>query len=135
MRLTRQRQIILQSVRENRCHPDADFIYHTLKPDYPELSLGTVYRNLNVLSEQGLIQRIITPFSREHYDSFLEPHYHFCCTVCHKIFDLDMRYWHELDEQAMVQSGHLVQRHETVFHGVCAACREKEEDAAWEIEK
>ena len=130
MRLTRQRQVVLQTVKENRCHPDADSIYHILKPDHPELSLGTVYRNLNVLSENGMISRITTPFNREHYDGCTEPHYHFFCESCHQIYDLDMAYRRDLDEEAESAGGHQIRRHEMVFHGICVNCsRNAEADA------
>jgi Fur family peroxide stress response transcriptional regulator len=125
MRLTRQREVLLQAVKESKSHPDADSIYHLLKPQYPELSLGTVYRNLNVLSQAGMITKLTTPFSKEHYDGNTHPHYHLCCEVCQKIMDLDTPYKTELDREIQQNTQFLVREHEIVFHGICEFCQKE----------
>ena len=104
-RYSRQRELIYQCLLHTDQHPTAEMIYSWLKPENPNLSLGTVYRNLNLLSEEGIIVRM--PFPVERYD--LE----------------GLEYDHGLDEEAARCSGHEVERHEVVFSGICTHCVEK----------
>lgn len=79
-RYSRQRELIYQCLLHTDQHPTAEMIYSWLKPENPNLSLGTVYRNLNLLSEEGIIVRM--PFPVERYDAVKEPHPHFRCRKC-----------------------------------------------------
>ena len=123
-RYSRQRELIYQCLLHTDQHPTAEMIYSWLKPENPNLSLGTVYRNLNLLSEEGIIVRM--PFPVERYDAVKEPHPHFRCRKCGGVYDLEgLEYDHVLDEEAARCSGHEVERHEVVFSGICAHCVEK----------
>lgn len=120
-RYSRQRELIYQCLMGTDRHPTAEMIYNWLKPEIPSLSLGTVYRNLNLLAEEGVITRM--PFPVERYDAVTEPHPHFQCRNCGCVYDMQaVKYDHSLDEQATAASGHLVDRHDLLFLGTCVHC-------------
>ena len=116
-RYSRQRELIYEALRQTEQHPTAEMIYQWLKPANPSLSLGTVYRNLNLLADEGAIRRMAFPVER--YDAKTIPHPHFCCDQCGAVYDLHLPYDAELDRQALLASGHDVTGHEVVFHGIC----------------
>ena len=119
-RYSRQRELIYEALRQTEQHPTAEMIYQWLKPANPSLSLGTVYRNLNLLADEGAIRRMAFPVER--YDA--KPHPHFCCDQCGAVYDLHLPYDAELDRQALLASGHDVTGHEVVFHGICTKCKQ-----------
>ena len=124
-RYSKQRELIYEAVRGTNEHPTAETVYHWLKPDNPALSLGTVYRNLNQLADDGSLLRL--PFPVERFDANTAPHPHFRCRVCGKVYDLDaVTYDPSLDEAAEQRSGHRIERHELLFTGVCLNCTEKQ---------
>ena len=120
-RHSRQRELIFETLQHTHEHPTAEMLYRWLKPENPSLSLGTVYRNLNLLAEEGVITRM--PFPVERYDANTEPHPHFRCRKCGAVYDLEgLEYDASLDEKIGVLSGHQVDRHEMVFSGICTHC-------------
>lgn len=119
-RFSRQRQLIYQTVCASKAHPTAEMVYHALKPDHPNLSLGTVYRNLHLLSDAGKLTRM--PFPVERFDGDTTPHYHFCCERCGQVSDIPDSYDPVLDS-APQALGHRVDRHEVVYYGLCAQCQ------------
>ena len=121
-RYSRQRELIYEALRQTEHHPTAEMIYQWLKPANPSLSLGTVYRNLNLLADEGEIRRMAFPVER--YDAKTMPHPHFCCDQCGAVYDLHLPYDAELDRQALLASGHDVTGHEVVFHGICTKCKQ-----------
>ena len=121
-RYSRQRELIYEALRQTEQHPTAEMIYQWLKPANPSLSLGTVYRNLNLLADEGAIRRMAFPVER--YDAKTMPHPHFCCDQCGAVYDLHLPYDAELDRQALLASGHDVTGHEVVFHGICTKCKQ-----------
>lgn len=121
-RYSRQRELIYEALRQTEQHPTAEMIYQWLKPANPSLSLGTVYRNLNLLADEGAIRRMTFPVER--YDAKTMPHPHFCCDQCGAVYDLHLPYDAELDRQALLASGHDVTGHEVVFHGICTKCKQ-----------
>lgn len=124
-RYSRQRELIYGAVRGSKEHPTAEMVYQWLKPENPNLSLGTVYRNLSLLSEEGLLVRM--PFPVERYDGDTSPHSHFRCRSCGRVSDLEPRYDGELDAlAAKAAPGFQVEGHDLTFTGLCPACREKE---------
>ena len=123
-RYSRQRELIYQTLLQTDEHPTAEMLYHWLKPTNPTLSLGTVYRNLNLLAEEGIVVRM--PFPVERYDARTHPHPHFRCKVCGGVYDLEgLPYDDGLDRAVEGQSGHQVERHELFFTGTCAHCAPK----------
>ena len=121
-RYSRQRELIYEALRQTEQHPTAEMIYQWLKPANPSLSLGTVYRNLNLLADEGAIRRMAFPVER--YDAETMPHPPFCCDQCGAVYDLHLPYDAELDRQALLASGHDVTGHEVVFHGICTKCKQ-----------
>jgi len=125
-RYSRQRELIYQAVRASKAHPTAEMVYHQLKPDNPNLSLGTVYRNLTLLSEEGLLIRM--PFPVERYDADVTPHSHFRCRCCGQVSDFPLTYDAAIDAQAArLESSFQVDSHDLTFTGVCPACQEARE--------
>lgn len=124
-RYSKQRELIYEAVSGSNQHPTAETVYNWLKPENPSLSLGTVYRNLNQLADDGSLLRL--PLSVERFDANTAPHSHFRCRVCGNVFDLDgLGYDPQLDEAAEQKSGHRIERHELLFTGVCANCTKKQ---------
>ena len=122
-RNTVQRQIVLGAVRSLPIHPTAEEIYSYIAKIHPTISKGTVYRNLNLLAEEGILIRM--PFPVERYDACTEPHSHLRCESCGGVVDLDLPYDAALDAAAAASAPELAVRcHDTVFYGLCAKCRE-----------
>ena len=125
-RFSKQRQIIYDMIVNNPVHPTADYIYNSLKDEYPELSLGTVYRNLNVLSEMGMIIKITSEANSEHYDGNTSKHYHLMCENCHHIYDVAIPYLERIEEEAQKDCMHKINSHSLVFSGICKSCSNNE---------
>jgi Fe2+ or Zn2+ uptake regulation protein len=124
-RKSRQRQRILALLQRSKGHPTADYVYQELKKDFPKLSLGNVYRNLQILHEQGLINKIKWGATFDRFDGNPHPHYHFQCEKCQVVTDLDMPFKKELNLEAEHHGRIQIYSHSLVFYGVCAACQNK----------
>lgn len=122
-RYSRQRELIYERLRNTTEHPTAEMLYQWLKPDNPALSLGTVYRNLNLLADDGVIARMAFPVER--YDACITPHTHLLCRTCGSVYDLELPYDEALDKCAQADSTHLIEGHELLFIGTCANCSTK----------
>lgn len=120
-RYSRQRELIHQTLMGTDQHPTAEMVYSWLKPDNPNLSLGTVYRNLNLLADEGVITRMAFPVER--YDANTKPHPHFRCGKCGGVFDLALPYDPLLDSRAAENCEHDVEGHELLYHGTCVHCK------------
>lgn len=120
-RNTKKRSAILECIQGTTCHPTADWVYTQLKPDWPELSLGTVYRNLNVLRQQGEIISVGFNGGMEHFDGDLHPHAHFFCSVCGRVTDLM-----EAPLPQPVDCDGRVDAVALTYHGTCGSCLARE---------
>jgi Fur family transcriptional regulator, ferric uptake regulator len=87
-RLTTQRKVILEELRNTRTHPTADEVYDLVRKRLPHVSLGTIYRNLDFLFSQGLIRKLDKVGSQMRFDAFVDPHLHVSCVACGKVADL-----------------------------------------------
>ena len=125
-RRSRQRERILAVLRSTKSHPTADWLYDQLKDEMPRLSLGTVYRNLRVLEEQGLLAKLPLGSSFDRYDGNTDRHYHIGCTVCGRVDDIDLPVLSSIDEQAEKVSGYGAVTHRIDFTGICTACSGKQ---------
>jgi Fur family transcriptional regulator, peroxide stress response regulator len=123
-RLTKQREAILRFLRGTRSHPTADQVYHEVRREIPKISKGTVYRNLKVLREMGLISELDLNGSLSRFEAKRESHYHFRCEGCDKVFDLDEPVNDELDKRVAKKSGLKVLYHQTEFRGLCKDCQQ-----------
>ena len=124
-RYSQQRERIYQVVVASNQHPTAQMVYDTLRQEMPQLSLGTVYRNLRQLAQEGRLRELDGPTAR--YDSVLRPHSHIRCLRCGALADAGTPYDPALD-QGDVARGWTVRGHDLLFHGVCPACAEKIEN-------
>ena len=120
-RVTNQRRLILEVVRGTDSHPTAEWVYHKVRRRLPRISLGTVYRNLKLLAEEGLIRE---PDSRGfgRYDGNTARHDHFTCQRCGRIFDLEARVDPALERRIGARTGFAVTHHRIEFYGLCSAC-------------
>ncbi len=123
-RNTKQRQLILNAVRARFDHPSADEIYLDVRAIDSKISRGTVYRNLDVLVRKGEVLHVKLP-QMDRYEGQAEKHYHFQCTECGSVCDVLLPYHEELDLQAAVNIGYTIERHRTVFEGLCPDCKQK----------
>ena len=122
MKYSRQRESILNSLNEKLDHPTAEMVYNCVKKEQPNISLGTVYRNLNQLVEQGVLRRIATPVSGDRFDIRTDSHAHLLCTRCGKVLDLEDDLISELDRNVMRTTGFLVNDRQLLLSGICADC-------------
>lgn len=118
---SKQRSAILSELASRTDHPTADEIYFSLKPQFPNLSLGTVYRNLSQLSEKGAILKL-TCSGADHFDFNTDEHYHLYCPTCSRLYDLDMPVSDNLDELAQQHFKGKINYHRLTFYGVCENC-------------
>ena len=119
----KKRDAILACLRSTNEHPSADWIYAKLKPEYPDISLGTVYRNLTLFKEQGLITSLGTVSGVERFDANTDPHVHFICSSCDAVMDLpEMTVPQELCRQAAQGTGGQVASCQLTFTGTCSQC-------------
>jgi len=123
MRFSKQRVKILDLVKSTDVHPTADWVYHNLKSEIPNLSLGTVYRNLKLLSDQGIIQRLLLDSSFDRFDGNITPHYHIVCENCGSVGDIFMDHINLINSQAAQKSTYKVTRYQLVFFGICEKCQ------------
>lgn len=122
IKYSRQREAIKHCLM-NRCdHPTAEMIYRSIKDDYPNLSLGTVYRNLSLLAEMGEIRKITSTGGPDRFDSYTTPHYHFCCRECGSVIDLDLAFSEGLNALAATKFAGKIEQHTLQFSGICPDC-------------
>ena len=121
----RKRDAILQYLRSVTDHPSAERVFTQLKPEIPDLSMGTVYRNLNLFKQQGLAVSVATVKGIERFDGNTEPHVHFICQDCDAVIDLmDMEVPETLKSVAELSCGGQVAECQLCFTGLCRACLE-----------
>lgn len=123
MKYSRQREALLTLLKSTHSHPTADWLYQELKKDFPNISLGTVYRNLGVLSENGDIAALNIKSDKEHFDGLTHEHYHFVCNKCGFVSDINLPVPSDWDKSIERQIGAQVDRHSFVFYGTCSKCR------------
>ncbi|MCK4259004.1 MAG: transcriptional repressor [Halanaerobiales bacterium] len=121
-RMTKQRQAILNVLRSTTSHPTADWVYEEVRKIIPNISLGTVYRNLGILKNMGKVFELNFGSTYSRYDGNPENHYHFCCSQCGKVYDLNLPLLDSITEEAEIQSGHKIQNHRLEFYGICNEC-------------
>ncbi|MEG0597690.1 MAG: transcriptional repressor [Oscillospiraceae bacterium] len=124
-RYSRQREMIYRRLQATDEHPTAEMLYQWLKPANPNLSLGTVYRNLNLLADEGTIIRM--PFPVERYDANVKQHPHFRCGKCGSVYDMALPYDESLDVQAAAE-GHEIYGHTLLFTGTCKVCKNSQQE-------
>ena len=119
---SRKREAILKIVQGTKVHPSAEWVYHELKPSYPDLSLGTVYRNLAMFVADGNVVSVGTVAGQERYDADTTPHAHFVCTCCGCVTDVCSPNLAGMDAEVESEVGGVVTSRSLSFFGKCAAC-------------
>ena len=122
---SRQRESIKACLMGRRDHPTADHVYLTIREVYPNISLGTVYRNLNLLVELGEARKLSFGYGPDRFDGDLTPHYHFVCRGCGSISDLPLEPSDQLNRQAQSCCPGRIDSHLTYFYGLCPDCLKK----------
>ena len=125
LKYSRQREAIRSYLAGTKEHPTAETVYHAIQEIYPNISLGTVYRNLNLLVETGEIKKLSCGDGSEHFDSDTSMHYHFVCTKCGQVSDLEMAPVQHINELAANGFSGEIYGHVTYFYGTCGECRKK----------
>ena len=121
VRKSRQRDAILQNLQQRCDHPTAMELYLSVRAEMPNLSLGTVYRNLNMLASDGVILKISFE-GADRYDGNKELHYHFRCFECGRVTDVDMPPINDINSKAQAYAKGRIDTHELIFSGVCNEC-------------
>ena len=120
-----RRDVVLKVLKETTCHPTANWIYEQARKQIPNISLGTVYRNISQLLENGDIIAIDTRDGTVHYDACVTDHAHFYCTDCKRVSDIFLDNTLSINKQAEEKSGCKVNRQCILFYGYCKDCLKK----------
>lgn len=123
LRVTRQRQVLLDELCKLYTHPTADELYQIARKRLPRISLGTVYRNLELMSEHGMIQKLEVGGTQKRFDGNAAPHYHVRCAQCGRVDDLSLPLDMDLERQAQQHTEFAVMRHSLEFTGWCPECK------------
>ncbi len=123
MRHSKQRDVILQTLTDNPIHPTAEQLYAMVKPLAPAISLATVYRNLNLLAENGIIKKICGLDGTSHFDHNIHNHYHLLCSKCGKVYDVPYNIAPRLSEDVLAQTGMIVESCDIAMRGICNNCK------------
>jgi len=124
-RQSKQRQRVLALLKSTDRHPTANWLFGKLKKEFPNLSIGTIYRNIGILVHQGLIGRIAFGNTFDRLDANVTEHYHFICERCEAIIDLKIPVERRLEKQVPTSEGFEVHRHAVEFYGLCPKCAKK----------
>ena len=124
LRMTRQRKIILEELRKVETHPSADEVYEMVRQRLPRISLGTVYRNLEILSRTGMIQKLEPGCTLKRFDGNPHDHYHIRCIQCDRVVDAHLDIDLNLPPEACEANNFKIIGHKLEFIGVCSTCSE-----------
>ncbi len=122
LKFSRQREAVKTYLHGRTDHPTAEQIYTDLRRDNPRLSLGTVYRNLTLLSEMGEIRKISTLTGPDHFDADTTMHYHFCCKSCGRMSDIPMAADETFEQRITAAAEGSVEGIDVIAYGVCPTC-------------
>lgn len=125
MKYSKQRELIEEAIKKFNVHPTADDVYAMLKPEHPNLSLGTVYRNLNLLAEFDMLHKLNMPNGSDRFDGFMNDHCHAVCSECNTIFDIDSKYIIGLKKDISKSTGFILDSKDIRISGICDACLQK----------
>lgn len=126
IRMTPQRYAILSYLLETATHPTADEIFKEIEPQFPSMSVATVYNNLKVFKEAGLVRELTYGDVSSRFDGNMTDHYHCICTICGRIVDFNHPPITSLELEAQGSTGFSISSHRLEFYGTCHSCRERE---------
>jgi Fur family peroxide stress response transcriptional regulator len=119
---SKQRERIFGVLRRTKDHPTAEWVYEKVREELPRISLGTIYRNLHVLKEQGKIHELDFGEGTKRYDACVDPHYHFVCEVCGSVRDLEVPSLTDVNERVQKLVPEEIRTHRLDFFGTCGKC-------------
>ena len=122
LKYSRQRESIKENLMNRFDHPTADMVYSDIRKIYPNISLGTVYRNLSLLSDLGEIRKLVTSDGAVRFDADTSPHNHFTCRKCGAVLDLDMGDISRLMDSASQNFDGVIENCSVNFYGLCGRC-------------
>jgi Fur family ferric uptake transcriptional regulator len=125
MRITAQRQIIFEELEKVTSHPTANDVYDMVRKRLPHIGLGTIYRNLELMAESGIIRKLDLGGSQKRFDAKTIPHYHILCAACGRIEDVHISPPPLLNTLAAETSGYQITGHSIEFTGYCRDCLDK----------
>lgn len=123
---SKQRDAIQQCLIGRYDHPTAETVYMDIKDEFPNISLGTVYRNLSLLADLGEIQKLTVSGGPDRFDGNPKPHYHFGCRSCGCVMDLDLPQQDVLNQLAAEHFDGIIEKHTIQFSGLCPSCARKQ---------
>ncbi|MCI5124600.1 MAG: transcriptional repressor [Candidatus Electrothrix sp. AR5] len=134
VRLTTQRQILLEELSKVNSHPTACELYEMVRKRLPRIGLGTVYRNLELMADSGMILKLELGGAQKRFDASTDPHYHIRCSVCGKLEDITVDVQKKIMEDAAEKTSYTILGHNVEFTGECPFCQKakkvREADAA-----
>lgn len=122
VRMTPQRHAILSYLMGSMAHPTADEIYKSLSPSFPSMSVATIYNNLRLFVEAGLVRELTYGDASSRFDADLSDHYHAICKCCGRIVDFEYPPLLEVERAASKTTGFTVEGHRMEIYGVCDLC-------------
>jgi Fur family ferric uptake transcriptional regulator len=125
MRLTSQRQIILEELKKVKSHPTADEMYDMVRKRLPRIGLGTVYRNLELVAKLGIFRKLEVDGKQKRFDGDISPHYHIRCIKCNQVDDIFINMDRGLEKSAASCCDYKILDHHVQFSGICSKCLPK----------
>lgn len=125
MRLTTQRQIILEELAKVKSHPTANEVYDMVRKRLPRIGLGTVYRNLELMAESGVVLKLEVGGTQKRFDATTDLHYHIRCLDCGKVDDIELPVQSNINDIAAQVSDYAILGHHIEFSGKCSDCSQK----------
>ncbi len=116
-----KREAIFKTIASTKSHPSAKWVYDQLKDEIPNLSLGTVYRNIALFKKQGRVMTVCNVNGEERIDADVSDHAHFVCECCNNVYDLVNSEQGPIEKQ-LLQNGFEIKRKNLVFYGICKKC-------------
>jgi Fe2+ or Zn2+ uptake regulation protein len=126
IRKTIQQRLVLEAAQW-LCHPSAEEIYQVITQKYPNISRGTVYRNLHNMSESGALKQVSIPGVADRFDITTHPHYHAVCKYCGSVQDAMLPYQEHIQDAVPACEGFVVEKHDIIFWGICHECAQKDQ--------
>ena len=120
---SRKREAVLDKIRSTTAHPSAVWVYEELRKDIPDLSLGTVYRNISVFKDEGLIISVGVVNGQERFDGNTSEHTHFICVDCGEVLDVDAELEETVNSKVEAANGVDILYRQLTFYGRCGKCR------------
>jgi len=123
LRMSKQRKAILETLKDLKCHPTADEVYELVRQKLPRISLGTVYRNLEILSSSGMIRKMQQGGTQRRYDGCVDDHYHIRCIHCDRVDDVTMDQLNPCEDILRRKCNYKIVGHWLEFIGICPECQ------------